>query len=55
MLVSIAERMNAHYENVSKRYRVVYERPNPPGARISAGLSRSGAYITGLFASLRMQ
>jgi len=55
MLVSIAERMNAHYENVSKRYRVVYERPNPPGARISAGLSRSGAYITGLFAGLRMQ
>ncbi len=55
MLVSIAERMNAHYENVSKRYRVVYERPNPPGARIAASLRRSGAYITGLFAGLRMQ
>ena len=54
-LVGLAERMNAHYENVSKRYRVVYERPNPPGERISASLSRSGAFITGLFAGLRMQ
>ena len=54
-LVGLAERMNAHYENVSKRYRVVYERPDPPGARISASLRRAGAYISGLFAGLRMQ
>lgn len=54
MLVSIAERMNAHYENVAKRYRVVYERPNPPGAQISASLTRGGAAISGLFAGLRM-
>ena len=54
-LVGIGERMNAHYENVSKRYRVVYERPNPPGAQISASLTRPGARITGLFAGLRMQ
>ena len=54
-LVGIADRMNAHYENVSKRYRVVYERPNPPGAQISASLTRPGARITGLFAGLRMQ
>ena len=55
MLVSIAERMNAHYENVSRRYRVVYERPDPPGAQISASITRSGARIAGLFAGLRMQ
>ncbi len=55
MLVSIAERMNAHYENVSKRYRVVYERPNPPGAQISASVTRPGAFLTGLYAGLRMQ
>lgn len=55
MLVSIAERMNAHYENVSRRYRVVYERPNPPGAQISASITRSGARIAGLFVGLRMQ
>ena len=55
MLVSIAERMNAHYENVSRRYRVVYERPNPPGTQISASITRSGARIAGLFAGLRMQ
>lgn len=54
-LVDVAERMNAHYENVSKRYRVVYERPNPPGARISASIARPGARITGLFAGLRME
>ncbi|MYN65106.1 MAG: hypothetical protein F4X11_08770 [Acidobacteria bacterium] len=55
MLVSIADRMNAHYESVSRRYRVVYERPNPPGAQISASITRSGARIAGLFAGLRMQ
>jgi hypothetical protein len=54
-LVGLAERMNAHYENVSRRYRVVYERPNPPGAQISATIMRSGARIAGLFAGLRMQ
>jgi hypothetical protein len=55
MLVSIADRMNAHYENVSKRYRVVYERPNPPGAQISASVTRPGAFLTGLYGGLRMQ
>ncbi len=54
-LVGLAERMNAHYENVSRRYRVVYERPNPPGAQISATITRSGARIAGLFGGLRMQ
>lgn len=54
-LTGVAERMNAHYENVSRRYRVVYERPNPPGAQISASVTRPGAGITGLFAGLRMQ
>ena len=54
MLVSVADRMNAHYETVSKRYRVIYERPDPPGARISASLRRAGANITGLFVGLRM-
>ena len=55
MLTGLAERMNAHYENVSKRYRVVYERPNPPGAQISASITRPGARIAGLFAGLRME
>ena len=55
MLVSIADRMNAHHENVSKRYRVVYERPNPPGAQISASVTRPGAFLTGLYGGLRMQ
>jgi len=54
-LVGLAGRMNAHYENVSKRYRVVYERPDPPGTRISASVTRPGANIAGVFVGLRME
>ena len=53
-LRGLADRMNAHYENVSKRYRVVYERPDPPGAGISASVTRPGVSISGLFTGLRM-
>lgn len=47
-----AERLNAHHADVSKRYRVLYEPPEPRGARISAG-ARPGVGIR-LFADLRM-
>ena len=46
-----AERLNAHYVEVSKRYRVLYEPPNPRGAQISAG-ARPGVNIR-LFVDLR--
>ena len=49
-----AERLNAHHAEMSKRYRVRYEAPEPRGAQISAGVSRSGVNI-GLFVGLRLE
>ncbi len=48
-----AERLNAHHAEMSKRYRVRYEPPDPRGARISAG-ARAGVNIR-LFVDVRMQ
>ena len=38
VLPSLAERMNDHYDAVSKRYRLIFERPDPPGMRLSVSL-----------------
>ena len=38
VLPRLAERMNAHYDVVSKRYRLIFERPDPPGMRLSVSL-----------------
>ena len=38
VLPRLAERMNDHYEMVSKRYRLIFERPSPPGTRISVSV-----------------
>ena len=46
-----AGRLNAHHAEVSKRYRVLYEPPDPRGAQISAG-ARLGVDIR-LFVDLR--
>ena len=46
-----AERLNAHHAEASKRYRVLYEPPDPRGAQISAG-ARPGVNIR-LFVDLR--
>lgn len=52
-LPRLAERLAADYDVLSKRYRLVYERPDPPGARIS--VSVRGADLTfGLFIDRRM-
>ena len=48
-----AERLNAHYAEMSKRYRVRYEPPDPRGAQISAG-ARAGVNIR-LFVDVRME
>jgi hypothetical protein len=48
-----AERLNAHHADVSKRYRIRYEPPDPRGAQISAG-ARPGVNIR-LFVDIRMQ
>ncbi len=51
-LPTFAERLNAHHAEVSKRYRVRYEAPDPRGAQIRAG-AREGVNIR-LFVDLRM-
>ena len=52
-LARYAERLNAHHADVSKRYRIRYEPPDPRGAQISAG-ARPGVNIR-LFVDIRMQ
>lgn len=47
-----AERLNAHHAEMSKRYRVRYEPPDPRGEQISAG-ARPGVNIR-LFVDIRM-
>ena len=39
VLRRLAERMNDHYAVVSKRYRLIFERPDPPGTRLSVSLT----------------
>lgn len=41
-LPELAERMARHYLEVSQRYRVLYERPDPPGSSLSIGVAREG-------------
>ena len=41
-LPELATRLGTHYDEVSQRYRVVYERPDPPGASVSVGVARDG-------------
>ena len=48
-----AERLNAHNAEMSKRYRLRYEPPDPRGAQISAG-ARPGVNIR-LFTDVRME
>ena len=42
-LPELATRLGTHYDDVSQRYRVVYERPDPPGTSVSVGVARAGA------------
>ena len=44
-LTELATRMGTNYDEVSDRYRVVYERLDSPGARISVRASRPGAGV----------
>ena len=53
-LTELATRMGTHYDEVSDRYRVVYERPDPPGASISVGVSRSSVLLR-LYADRRIE
>ena len=53
-LANLATRMNAHYERVSNWYRVLYERPDPPGTRLTAGVTARPGILFNLFIDRRM-
>lgn len=38
VLPRLAERMSEHYDVVSRRYRLIFERPDPPGTRVTVSL-----------------
>ena len=54
-LTEVATRMNAHYGRVSNWYRLIYERPDPPGSRISVSLTSRPGVRFNLFIDRRMQ
>ena len=54
VLENLATDMSAHYDETSNRYRVVYERPDPPGEQMSISVSRPGARVR-LFNHRRME
>ena len=50
---SAGTRLGTHYDEVSQRYRVIYERPDPPGAGVSVGVARDGV-VPQLYIDRRM-
>lgn len=54
VLEQLATDMSAHYDETSNRYRLVYERPDPPGERMSISITRPGARVR-LFNHRRME
>ena len=53
VLPALAERMNDHYDIVSRRYRLLFERPDPPGTRLSVSVTGNDLAF-GLFLDRRM-
>ena len=54
VLMSLAKRIGDHFDQVSNRYTVVYQRPGQAGARVTLRLNRSGVGVR-LFPDRRMQ
>ncbi len=44
-LTTLATDMSAFYDDASNRYRVVYERPDPPGDRLATSVTRPGVTL----------
>lgn len=53
VLPNLAARMNDHYDTVSKRYRLLFERPDPPGTRLSVSVTGTDLAFS-LFIDRRM-
>ena len=45
-LPALATKISDHYDEVSQRYRVVYERPDPPGTTLTVEVSRPGLAVS---------
>ncbi len=52
-LQQLAADMTSHYDQASIRYRVIYERPEPPGQSVSVSVTRPGVNLQ-LFGDRRM-
>ena len=53
VLPNLAARMNDHYDTVSQRYRLLFERPDPPGTRLSVSVTGADLAFS-LFIDRRM-
>ena len=53
VLPRLAERLRDHYDVVSKRYRLIFERPDPPGMRLSVSVTGNDLAFS-LFLDRRM-
>ena len=52
-LPELATRLGNYYQDVSRRYRVIYERPDPPGTSVSVAVARAGV-VSQLYIDRRM-
>lgn len=53
-MATLATDMGVRYRDLSSRYRVVYERPEPPGASVTVRVERAGIGLTRLFPDRRL-
>ena len=53
-LTTLATEIGTHFDDMSSRWRVVYERPDPPGDRISVWVNRPAVSVR-VFAHRRME
>ena len=53
-MAALATDMGIRYEDLSSRYRVVYERPDPPGDTVTVRVERAGIGLTRLFPDRRL-
>ena len=53
-MADLATDMGIRYRDLSSRYRLVYERPEPPGATVTVGVQRAGIGLTRLFPARRL-
>lgn len=51
---TLATDMGIRYRDLASRYRVVYERPDPPGASVTVRVERAGVGMTRLFPDRRL-